>query len=96
MPFDKPAPTQQLISYFIRNLDLPQPINYRPVPADNTALKGTETPEPSTGINPVMIVSLVFNVLFVCGVAAGVLVYRLRSRKDSYRSYLNDSVLNLS
>lgn len=38
VPIDKPAQAHELVSYFIRNLDLPWPSNYKPNPGDTPTL----------------------------------------------------------
>ncbi|CAH1644708.1 unnamed protein product [Spodoptera littoralis] len=93
VPMDKPAETAQLISYFIRGLDMPLPPNYHVVPQDTAAyidddLEGISKTilqipgDPPTGTQAVMVVSLVLNVLLILAIVCGV-VYGLRWKRRS-------------
>ncbi|CAB3230536.1 unnamed protein product [Arctia plantaginis] len=97
VPMDKPAETTELISYFIRGLDMKLPPNYQVLAQDtppyvNDEFEGIsktiyEFPEghSSSGTKVAMVISVVLNVLLVLGIVCGV-VYALRwkRRNETY------------
>ena len=96
VPMDKPAETTELISKFIRGLDMPLPPNYHVMAQDTAAYIDDDTEgisktilqipgEPPSGTQAVMVVSIVLNVLLLLALVCGV-VYGLRwkRRTDAY------------
>lgn len=97
VPMDKPAETTELISYFIRGIDMKLPPNYQVLPQDtppyvNDEFEGIsktiyQYPEAhsSSGTKVAMVISVILNVLLVLGIVCGI-VYALRwkRRNDTY------------
>lgn len=85
VPIDKPAELLQLVSYFIRGLDMPLPSNYKTDHDFTPEYKEIETLNngdkvDSSGIKITMGISLFVNVILICAILAGI-VYGLRWRR---------------
>ncbi|XP_013133723.1 PREDICTED: venom serine carboxypeptidase-like [Papilio polytes] len=100
-PVDKPEQVQQLVSYFIRGLDLPMPPNYQVDPANTpeyTEPDQESVPETGTGFKTGLIVSISLNVLLAIGLLVlVVLALRWRRRnEDFFYSPLSDGILSMT
>lgn len=80
VPMDKPAQTLQLISYFIRGLDMPLPSNYKPSDVDTPPYQdfvSNQIETEASGTKIAMTISIIINVLLMIGILLGI-VYGLR------------------
>ncbi|KAM3964763.1 venom serine carboxypeptidase [Aphomia sociella] len=85
VPIDKPLETQQLISYFIRDFDLPVPQNYVVLPTDIMAYQPESIINDKTipyyyGKNAGLIVSVIINAILILFIV-GCVVYYLRFKR---------------
>lgn len=89
-PIDKPEQVQQLVSYFIRGLDLPMPPNYQVDPANTPeyTVPDNQNVVPdltSTDFRTGFIVSVFVNVVFVLGfLALALFAYWRRGEEFSH------------
>ncbi|XP_059058195.1 venom serine carboxypeptidase-like [Achroia grisella] len=94
VPIDKPEQTQKLISYFVRNFNLPIPQNYNVYNSTSTKLQSGEvisnvsdikTNETVTYGNAALIVSVIINAILMLIIAGGVIyILRFKRRSTSY------------
>ncbi|XP_068620966.1 venom serine carboxypeptidase-like [Battus philenor] len=94
-PIDKPGQVKQLVSYFIRGLDMPMSPNYQIKPEDTPDYS---IPYSGSDFKTGMIISISFNVVLVLGIVLLVVfAVRWKRRNDDYfYAPLSDGILSMS
>lgn len=96
VPIDKPAQAYTLVSYFIRDLEIPLPANYKSQPDDTPELPdfrvAGDKPH-QDHMKTGMIISVVINVVLVIALAIGAgSYYRLKRKTEAFCYNIVDNV----